>query len=257
MKTRAGRGFTLIELLVVISIIAVLMAILMPSLRKARNQARAVVCKSNLNQWGKMFYLYTNDNDNRFMVWNASNTPGGGTWIVPMMPYYGKGDGKVRLCPTTVKTPEEGETVPARMTWSTTIDDKLHKNSYGINNWCYDLRPGVDNVWGMQGAQRRSWKRIDQRGAADIPMFLECWRWGGGPTSRSDPAPPDEEQRHNTGFGRYCLNRHAYTINVCFMGGSVRRVRLKALWELKWHREYDFSQPLPKWPEWMEGLPDS
>jgi hypothetical protein len=216
-----------------------------------------VVCKSNLNQWGKIFYLYTNDNDNKFMVWNESNTPGGGTWIVPLMPYSGEGDGEIRLCPTTRKTPEEGETVPARMTWSTVINDKVHKNSYGINNWCYDLRPGVDNVWGMQGAQRRSWRRIDQRGAANIPMFLECWRWGGGPVSRRDPAPPDEEVRHNTGFGRYCLNRHAYTINICFMDGTVRRVRLKGLWDLQWHREYDVTDPLPAWPEWMQGLPDS
>ena len=76
----------------VISIIALLMGILIPTLRKARDQARAVVCKSNLNHWGKIFYLYTNDNDTKFMVWNPSNTPGAGTWMVPLMPYYGKGE---------------------------------------------------------------------------------------------------------------------------------------------------------------------
>ena len=45
------RGFTLIELLVVIAIIAVLMAILMPALRRVKDQANAVVCRSNLQQW--------------------------------------------------------------------------------------------------------------------------------------------------------------------------------------------------------------
>lgn len=249
------QGFTLIELLVVIAVIAVLMGILMPALRKARDQARAVVCKSNLSQWGKIFYLYTYDNDGKFMVWNTSNTPGGGTWIVPLMPYHGKGKKNIRLCPTTRKTEEEGEIEPAKITWSTIIDEREHKNSYGINNWCYNLRPGVDDIWGLQDAKRRAWKRIDQGQGANIPMFLECWRWGGGPVSRRDPAPPDEATRHNTGFGRYCLNRHAAAVNVCFMAGSVRKIRLKELWDLKWHREYNLSEPLPQWPEWMLGLP--
>ena len=87
-------------------------------------------------------------------------------------------------------------------------------------------------------------------------MFLECWRWGGGPTTRSDPAPPDEEVRHNTGFGRYCLDRHAYAINVCFLDASVRKVRLKGLWDLKWHKQYSLGDPLPPWPEWMAPLPE-
>ena len=49
---RRHLGFTLIELLVVIAIIALLMAILMPALSKARDQARTIVCRSNLKQYG-------------------------------------------------------------------------------------------------------------------------------------------------------------------------------------------------------------
>jgi len=45
------RGFTLIELLVVIAIIALLMAILMPALRRVKEQAKTVVCRSHLQQW--------------------------------------------------------------------------------------------------------------------------------------------------------------------------------------------------------------
>ena len=44
-------GFTLIELLVVISIVALLMAVLLPTLQRVRTQAKAVACQANLHQW--------------------------------------------------------------------------------------------------------------------------------------------------------------------------------------------------------------
>jgi hypothetical protein len=97
----------------------------------------------------------------------------------------------------------------------------------------------------LSEADRRAWRRIDQRQSGSIPMFLECRRWGGGPTTRSEPAPPDETTRAHTGFGRYRLNRHAFTINTCLLDASVSKVRWKRLWDLKWHKEYSLGTPLP------------
>jgi prepilin-type N-terminal cleavage/methylation domain-containing protein/prepilin-type processing-associated H-X9-DG protein len=57
----ARKGFTLIEILVVVAIIALLIAILLPSLRKAREQGRAVVCASHLDQMFMGILLYTQD----------------------------------------------------------------------------------------------------------------------------------------------------------------------------------------------------
>jgi len=65
-KGRLRRGFTLVELLVVIAIIALLLSILMPSLRKAKSSAMRLRCTHNLKQIDIAMHLYLNANDNTY-----------------------------------------------------------------------------------------------------------------------------------------------------------------------------------------------
>jgi len=65
-RCQSWRGFTLVELLVVIGIVAVLIAVLLPALGRARAQANRVVCLSNIRQLGVGILMYCNDNKGWF-----------------------------------------------------------------------------------------------------------------------------------------------------------------------------------------------
>jgi len=89
---RNGRGFSLIELLVVISIVALLIAILLPSLQSARDAAESVNCVSNSRQWVIALTTYSYDNDYLFVA-NYMVTNGLGSaykemrWTQRIAPY--------------------------------------------------------------------------------------------------------------------------------------------------------------------------
>ncbi|MGB2809486.1 MAG: prepilin-type N-terminal cleavage/methylation domain-containing protein, partial [Sedimentisphaerales bacterium] len=69
------RGFTLIELLVVIAIIALLLALLMPALERARAHARRAVCTANLRDLAIAWIIYADDNDGKIVNGQPNDNP--------------------------------------------------------------------------------------------------------------------------------------------------------------------------------------
>jgi prepilin-type N-terminal cleavage/methylation domain-containing protein/prepilin-type processing-associated H-X9-DG protein len=272
---RKIKGFTLIELLVVIAIIAMLVAILMPALQRVRKQARAVVCRANLKQWGSIFSMYTEDNQGRLLR-NMSD----GVWLLrgsyipdddPNQPplFHRLRTQGIACCPMAARPRRKyrGFFITKRGTlwqykgmwgstfeaWEITTPRPPFRCSYGFNHWVFSSAFGVSYT--------RPWRGLDTpsvRGKANIPTLLDCTDTGGQPDENFEPpkGPP--------GGSKFCINRHDGFVNGLFLDWSVRRIGLKELWTLKWHLQFDTANEWTRaggvqpenWPEWMRNFKD-
>ncbi|MHC4575069.1 MAG: type II secretion system protein [Planctomycetota bacterium] len=251
MKERGG--FTLIELLVVIAIIALLMSIMMPALGKAKQQAKAAICMSNLHQWGFVMKFYTDDNRGLFMAdlgyakYAALGRP-------ELKEYYR--DDEPVLCAAATRTYKDGARNPFGAWWSKEPNEP--PCSYGLNSWMLS-EPCANNTDLDGGA--RLWRTPNVRQAAYVPMIFDCAGYENATPMHKDEPPLKDgwwvQGTSDNEMQYVCLNRHNEHVNMVFLDYAVRRVGLKELWELKWHRNWNPNHdPPPVWPSWMQHMKD-
>ncbi|MHC4069895.1 MAG: type II secretion system protein [Planctomycetota bacterium] len=283
---KAKKAFTLVELLVVIAIIALLMSILMPALARVRKQAKAVLCQTNLKQLGACYAMYTDSWDGKFMAgWTPANTGNGDYWMDALRPYYGD-EGDVRCCAAAKKpnsevnlsqwsadhpfiawgvfgfdgTQECGEPYGG---WGyVTVCDY---GSFGSNGYCSDPPRASGTFQGHP--QEWNFRTADASGAANIPLMMGNQWLDGWPHHTDEPPEYDGDRGSDNNLdhtSRFCNNRHNGFVNAVFLDYTVRKVGLKEIWTLKWHRKYDINGPwtiagnvVPSdWPEWMRDFKD-
>ena len=266
------RGFTLIELLVVIAVIAVLMGILMPALRRVREQARMTRCTANMKHWAAFLHMRADENDGVLFTGNSN----GHWWIGELADKdLDWKQNKTWFCPTATKPVIDQE--------GGILNDYTIYNAWGIfmNGGDYDFGPhGISGSYGLNSYFLKStrdtwgsgvpasdgWRNFYQvKKPTRVPLFLDALRFDLWPAP-DDAANNDESRgwKGATDMARACINRHQGFVCSAFADGSARKVGLKELYVLKWHKRFDTAGPYTiaggvtaeKWPKWLRRYAD-
>jgi prepilin-type processing-associated H-X9-DG protein len=273
---KSKNSFTKKDVTVTLGCLIFLLANLGAIGASGRRRAKEAVCLSNLRKWGVCFQLYANDNEGYFMRgWTPTGAYHTDYWMEALRQYYVNPD--LRCCPEAAipgtelglgpwggngtfsawgafSGPVCGEPSPS---WSPAT--ACDYGSYGING--YVQNPPAIYFQGQK--PEWNWRTADVAGGDKIPLFMDCQWVDGWPHDTDWPPEYDGQQWSSTDqMDRFCINRHSGYVNSAFLDFSARRVGLKELWTLKWHRQYQTDGPwttcggvFPSdWPEWMRDF---
>jgi len=236
-------GFTLIELLVVVSIITLLIAILLPSLNRARTAARSVACASNMRQYNTALITYGLDNNN-----DPFPYVGGELFMKPLEKYHGLIE-SVRFCPEAAEVSPNGGTGTAHFAWSY----GGYHGSYALNGFLYNSQGGNSGNGGGHNYAaattypRGWWDTLAPKHASEVPTFVDSM-WVDLWPHHNDTIPTDLEnpvpvplQQNPWHLGRACIDRHLLAVNLAYTDGHVELTDLADLWNVQWSRTFELQ----------------
>lgn len=257
---------------VVIVLVCMLLALMALRVvgQTGRERAKEVVCQVNLLQWQGIFQDYIEEGNGRFPRQQSMT---GWYWVTNLRQEH-KDWKRMRiwLCPqaSTPERAEDGTIQPVPSVFAawgiyqgTDYGTNGMTGSYGLNGYVLNVYDTATFEGGIPAKQ--GWRNLlDVPSSERVPLFIDALRFDLWPKEFEGPAANEFSAWSSNNMARCSINRHDGAVNCLFVDSSVRKVGLKELWTLKWHRSFNTAGPWTKaggvqpedWPEWIRPFKD-